>query len=50
MCALPIRWCEFLEAHARKLYAIELHAGASAAHALAAKIEAGAVVDGQLGA
>jgi putative DNA primase/helicase len=43
---LAIRWCAFLEAHARKLYATELHAGASAAHALAAKIEAGAVVDG----
>ena len=44
---LSIEWCTFLEAHARKLYAPELHAGVSAAHALATKIEAGAVCDGQ---
>ena len=44
---LAADWCGFLEAHARKLYAVELHAGASAAHALAAKIQAGAIFDGQ---
>jgi hypothetical protein len=44
---LAADWCGFLEAHARKLYAVELHAGVSAAHALKAKIDAGAVFDGQ---
>jgi putative DNA primase/helicase len=44
---LAADWCGFLEAHARKLYAVELHAGASAAHAIAAKIQAGAIFDGQ---
>ncbi len=39
-------WCQFLEAHARKIYAAEMNADVSAAHALAAKIEAGAVEDG----
>ncbi len=38
-------WCEFLEAHARKIYAAEMNAGMSAAHALADKIRAGAVED-----
>ncbi len=40
------RWCEFLEAHARKIYAAEMNAEISAAHALADKIKAGAVEDG----
>jgi putative DNA primase/helicase len=44
---LAADWCGFLEAHARKLYAAELHAAASAAHAIAAKIRAGAVFDCQ---
>jgi hypothetical protein len=44
---LAADWCDFLEVHARKLYAVELHAGASAAHALAARINGGAVFDGQ---
>ena len=39
-------WCEFLEAHARKIYAAEMNADVSAAHALADKIKAGAVEDG----
>ncbi len=39
-------WCEFLEAHARKIYAAEMNAEVSAAHALADKIRAGAVEDG----
>jgi len=42
---LSIRWCDLLEAHARKLYAQELHGGTSAAHALAGKIRAGAIAD-----
>ncbi len=39
-------WCEFLEQHARKLYAPELRNGRVAAHALAEKIRRGAVVSG----
>jgi hypothetical protein len=39
-------WCDFLEAHARKVYAPELDAELSAAHALAVKIRKGAVRDG----
>jgi putative DNA primase/helicase len=39
-------WCEFLEAHARKIYAAEMNADVSAAHALADKIKSGAVEDG----
>jgi hypothetical protein len=44
---LAADWCDFLEEHARKLYAAEIQAGVSAAHALAAKILAGAVFGGQ---
>lgn len=44
---LAAAWCEFLELHARKLYAVELAGGAAAARALADKIAVGAVVDGQ---
>lgn len=43
---LAAAWTEFLEAHARKVYAEELAGNVSAAHALAEKIEKGAVVDG----
>ena len=39
-------WCEFLKAHARKVYAAEINADVSAAHALADKIKAGVVEDG----
>ena len=39
-------WCEFLEAHARKIYAAEMNTDVSAAHALADKIKSGAVEDG----
>lgn len=39
-------WCEFLEAHARKVYADELSPGIEAARALAAKVREGAVSDG----
>lgn len=43
---LAAAWCAFLEAHARKVYAPELKGNVTAAHALAKKILAGAVVDG----
>lgn len=39
-------WCEYLEAHARRLYAQGLGADYSAAHALAARIRRGEVTDG----
>lgn len=39
-------WCEYLEAHARRLYAQGLGADYSAAHALAARIRRGDVKDG----
>ena len=44
---LAVEWCTFLEAHARKLYDVELDRGKSAARSLAAKIEAGALIDGE---
>jgi putative DNA primase/helicase len=40
-----VAWCEFLEAHARKVYAPELLPDVSAAHAVAEKIKSGAVTD-----
>jgi putative DNA primase/helicase len=40
-------WCEFLEAHARKVYAGVLQNDLLAAHALADKINARAILDGQ---
>ena len=39
-------WCDYLEAHARKIYAAELQPAITVAHALAGKIEAGAIEDG----
>jgi len=39
-------WCDFLEDHAEKVYAVERRPGVLAAHALATKIRAGAVPDG----
>ena len=39
-------WCEFLEVHARKIYAAEMNAEVSVARALADKIRAGAIEDG----
>ena len=39
-------WVDFLDAHARRIYAIELNPGRSAARALAEKIEHGSVHDG----
>jgi Protein of unknown function (DUF3987)/Bifunctional DNA primase/polymerase, N-terminal len=44
---LAAGWCDYLEQHARKVYAGELDPGRDAAAALAAKIETGAVADGQ---
>jgi putative DNA primase/helicase len=43
---LAAAWCDFLEGHARKVYASELAPGVDAAHALATKIKAGDVKDG----
>jgi putative DNA primase/helicase len=40
-------WCEFLEMHAKKVYAGVLNRDLQAAHALAAKIAEGAITDGQ---
>jgi putative DNA primase/helicase len=39
-------WCEYLEAHARKLYRRELSGDAEAARSLAGKLEAGEVAEG----
>lgn len=39
-------WCEFLEAHARKLYSPELARAVSSGHALLARIRGGDVTDG----
>jgi hypothetical protein len=44
---LAASWCDFLEEHARKVYAVELYPGRAGAHALAQKIAEGAVRDGQ---
>jgi hypothetical protein len=47
-CArLAASWCEFLEAHARKVYAGVLQKDLQAAHALADKINEHAITDGQ---
>lgn len=43
---LAAAWCEFLELHARKIYAQELTPGISAAYTLAQKIESGEVHHG----
>ena len=40
-------WCEYLEAHARKIYSIELNPGVEAAHALLSRVNSGSVCDGQ---
>ncbi len=44
---LAASWCDFLELHARKLYALELNREAASAHALAERIQRGEVQDGQ---
>jgi hypothetical protein len=43
---LAADWCDFLELHARKVYADELTVGLSGAHTLAAKIREGVIRDG----
>lgn len=43
---LAADWCEYLELHARKVYAAEIDADRVAAQALAAKIRKGAIYDG----
>ena len=43
---LAAAWCEFLEAHARKVYAPEIQGDAIAAHALIEKIDMGLIEDG----
>ena len=40
---LAAAWCEFLERHAKKIYAPELNVDLAAAHALMEKIKAGAI-------
>lgn len=44
---LAIRWGDYLEQHARKLYALELNTSVLTAYVLAEKIELGEVIDGQ---
>lgn len=44
---MAIRWCSYLESHAKKVYDVELAPGVRAARTIAAKIKSGAVVDGQ---
>ena len=44
---LAAAWCEYLEAHARKVYRRELAGDVEGARLLAAKIESGDVRDGQ---
>ena len=44
---LAADWCDFLELHARKLYALELNRGVAGAHALAERIKQGEVQDRQ---
>lgn len=44
---LAADWCEFLEQHARKVYAPELNGEVLAAHVLAEKIKQGQILDGQ---
>ena len=41
-----IDFCEFLEAHARRIYAGAINPGLQAAHALARKIKSGKIQDG----
>lgn len=44
--SLAADWCDFLEAHARKIYAPELGLDSAPAHALAQKIRSGAIASG----
>jgi hypothetical protein len=42
---LAANWCDYLEHHARKLYATELYPDLTTAHLIATKIRAGAITD-----
>jgi len=42
---LAAMWCDYLEHHARKIYASELYPDLTTAHLLASKIRAGAITD-----
>ena len=42
---LAAKWCDYLEEHARKIYAAELFPELTTAHLLASKIRAGAITD-----
>ncbi len=42
---LAAMWCEYLEHHARKIYASELYPDLTTAHLLASKIRAGAITE-----
>ena len=42
---LAAMWCDYLEEHARKIYATELYPDLTTAHLLASKIRAGAITD-----
>ena len=42
---LAANWCDYLEEHARKIYASELYPDLTTAHLLANKIRAGAIID-----
>ena len=42
---LAAMWCDYLEEHARKIYASELYPDLTTAHLLASKIRAGAITD-----
>jgi hypothetical protein len=44
---LAAGWCDFLEAHARRIYSAELSPGVDGAQILAAKIQEGVISDGQ---
>lgn len=43
---LACAWCDYLELHARRIYAAETNTGVIAAHALMEKIDDGAINDG----
>jgi len=42
-----IKWCTFLEAHARKVYAAEINSDTASTHAFVEKIKSGHIEDGQ---
>jgi putative DNA primase/helicase len=44
---LAVAWCDFLQQHARKVYASELYPGVEGAQTLATRIKQGDITDGQ---